>query len=67
MWMGRWSKELSVMYDCYYELFGVEPDCYGQIDYDGISYNDFKRCLKKSILTNIEFPESIKRTVKGFR
>lgn len=55
------------MYDSYYELFGLEPDCYEQIDYDALSYNDFVLCLKTSIVKGSAFPESVRKMVFGFR
>lgn len=67
MWLGRWSKELSMLYEGYLEVFDREPDCYEEIDYDGISYNDFVKCLKKSVVQCIPFPDSVERTIRGFK
>lgn len=50
MWNGRWSKELSVLYDKYYEIFSEEPDCDCDINFDNISYNGYVQELRKSIL-----------------
>lgn len=57
MWNGRWSAELDALYDKYYILFGIEPDCDTDFDFDDISYNEFVRKLRRSILTRkpIEF------------
>lgn len=54
MWNGRWSRELSVLYDKYYEIFAQEPDCGCDIDFDDISYNEYVQELKKSILLKRE-------------
>lgn len=51
MWLGKWTKELSALYDLYWELFDIEPDCYDTVDYDNISYNQFVRLVKQCILT----------------
>lgn len=55
MWNGKWSKELSLLYDNYYELFGCEPDCdleeNSGISFDSVSYNDFKGRIMRSIIT----------------
>ena len=50
MWNGRWSKELDTLYDKYYILFGIEPDCEPGFDPDNISYNEYIRKLRRSIL-----------------
>ncbi len=51
MWNGRWGKELDILYDIYYNIFGIEPDCDTDADFDAISYNQFKDLIKKSIVT----------------
>lgn len=55
MWTGKWSRELSLLYDNYYDLFGIEPDCdleyTSEVDYDSISYNDFKGKILRSVTT----------------
>ncbi len=55
MWSGKWSSEFSLLYDNYYDLFGIEPDCdlenNANIDFDSISYNDFKQKIIHSITT----------------
>lgn len=50
MWNGRWSKELDVLYDQYYILFGIEPDCGMDFNFDDISYSEYVRRLRRSIL-----------------
>ena len=62
MWTGKWSRELSVLYDDYYDLFEIEPDCdleaASGIDFDTISYNDFKARVIRSIITRQYFSTS---------
>lgn len=50
MWNGRWSRELDALYDKYYILFGMEPDCGTDFDFDDISYNEYVRKIRRSIL-----------------
>ncbi len=53
MWNGKWNKELNLLYETYFDLFESEPDCdleeTAQIDFDSISYNDFKNKIVRSI------------------
>lgn len=50
MWNGRWSRELDSLYDIYYSFFGIEPDCETGISFDDLSYNEFVKLIKKSIM-----------------
>lgn len=50
MWNGRWSRELDVLYEKYYALFGTEPDCETDFDFDSISYREYVQKLRRSIL-----------------
>ena len=52
MWNGRWSKELDRLCGLYTERFGVEPDSQENIDFDKISYHDFKNAIVKSLALN---------------
>lgn len=53
MWNGKWSSELSSLYDIYYDLFETEPDCDFEnncgTDFDSVSYNEFKQKIIRSI------------------
>lgn len=49
MWNGRWSKELSLLYDLYIDMFGVEPDCDTDMDFDKISYNEWCMMIKRHL------------------
>lgn len=53
MWNGRWSRELDSLYEMYYDLFETEPDCdleeTEDIDYDRISYREFRDRIMRSI------------------
>lgn len=55
MWNGRWSRELDSLYEMYISLFGTEPDCdledMAGIDFDAVSYQDFKKKIVRSITT----------------
>lgn len=55
MWNGKWNKELKLLYEAYFDLFGSEPDCdleeTTQVDFDSVSYNDFKNKIIRSIST----------------
>lgn len=55
MWNGKWNKELRLLYDAYLDMFNSEPDCdledTTQINFDSISYNDFKNKIIRSITT----------------
>lgn len=62
MWMGKWNREISKLYDDYYDMFGIEPDCYDEIDYDDLSYKCFVKLIKKSVLSEYEIPEAIRRS-----
>lgn len=31
MWTGKWTEELSKLYDEYYSKFGCEPDWYDEV------------------------------------
>lgn len=68
MWLGRWSKELSLLYDYYYEQQGIEPDCDEKIDYDDICYNDFVKAIKASVISGSSFSNELKklRHMRGY-
>lgn len=55
MWNGRWSRELDSLYEMYYDLFNIEPDCDLEvltgIDFDAVSYQDFKKKIIRSVTT----------------
>ncbi len=51
MWNGRWSNELDRLCGLYADRFGEEPDCI-DIDFDKISYQDFKNAIVKSLVYN---------------
>lgn len=57
MWNAKRTKELSDLYDQYYQQFHCEPDWYDEISYDQISYAEFVSLIKKAIKTNQEFPD----------
>lgn len=50
MWNGRWSRELDSLYDIYISMFGIEPDCETDIDFDDLSYNNYVALIKKHLM-----------------
>ena len=59
MWNGKRTKELSDLYDQYYQKFHCEPDWYDEILYDQISYDEFVSFIKTAIETDQEFPDVV--------
>lgn len=57
MWHGKMTKELETLYDSYYEIFGVEPDGYMDVDYGQADYDDYVRDIKMAIKKKMELPE----------
>lgn len=53
MWNGKWNKELDTLYELYYNIFEIEPDCDMDIDidFDTVSYNTFRDAIKRSIIS----------------
>lgn len=51
MWNGRWSKELNALYEVYIDFFGTEPDLDTEVDFDTISYIQFRDAIIKSLIS----------------
>lgn len=60
MWYGEMTQELDTLYDEYYDIFGVEPDGYMELEYGKNSYKDYVSDLKKAIKEKKELPEIAK-------
>lgn len=59
MWTGKWTEELSKLYDEYFSKFGCEPDWYDEVRYQIIPYDDYVEYIKKAIESGEEFPDVI--------
>lgn len=63
MYYGKMTEELDELYDAYYALFGVEPDCHEELEYDDSEedYKDYvediKRALKEKKILPYFYPE----------
>lgn len=42
MYHGKMTKELDVLYDQYYDRFGVDPDFHMELDYSDRTEEDYK-------------------------
>ncbi len=60
MWNGRWTKELDLLCGLYTARFGEEPDCTENVDFDTISYYQFKDAVIRSLALNtpVDFTKS---------
>lgn len=54
------TQELEVLYDSYYDIFGIDPDGYMELEYGKNSYKDYVSDLKKAIKEKKELPEIAK-------
>lgn len=57
MWNGRWGRELDALSGMYCEVFGEEPDCDPDMDFDNVSYNAFRDGIRKSIVLRVPLKE----------
>ena len=51
------TKELENLYEQYYEVFGVEPDGYQEVEYGPREYNDYVNDIKIAISSKKELPD----------
>jgi len=54
------TQELDTLYDEYYDIFGVEPDGYMELEYGKSSYKEYVSDIKKAIKEKKELPEVAK-------
>ena len=60
MWYGQMTQELDTLYDEYYDIFGVEPDGYMELEYGKSSYKEYVSDIKKAIKEKKELPKIAK-------
>ena len=56
MYNGKMTEELKKLYSEYYNIFGVEPNCYEEIEY-GDDYEGFLNDVKLAIKEKKELPD----------
>lgn len=60
MWSGKFTEELSVLYQKYVALFrGAAPDEYDELCYDAMTYEEFVGYIKECLERNEEMPEVV--------
>ncbi|MEG0961897.1 MAG: hypothetical protein RR139_05905 [Lachnospiraceae bacterium] len=59
MWYGKMTGELEILYDEYYNLFGVDPDGYQEVEYGQTDYNHYVKDIKTSIKEKKKLPNVI--------
>lgn len=53
------TGELEILYDEYYNLFGVDPDGYQEVEYGQTDYNHYVKDIKTSIKEKKKLPNVI--------
>ena len=60
MWNGLVTEELLNLFRQYAQQnYGVEPDCYEDIDYDDITYDEFVAFIRECLRTEKEIPDVV--------
>lgn len=64
MWEGKWTEELSQLYDQYNAQHpGVEPclypDSYAEILYSAMTYEEFVGYIRECLRTGKEIPDVV--------
>lgn len=60
MWEGKWTDELSRLYDQYEAQHdGAYPDEYAEILYSAMSYEEFVGYIKECLRTGKSIPDVV--------
>ena len=60
MWEGKWTEELSQLYDQYNAQHpGVEPEDYEEILYSAMTYEEFVGYIRECLRTGKEIPDVV--------
>ncbi len=60
MWEGKWTDELSQLYDQYKEMIpNSYPDEYEEILYRAMTYEEFVEYIRECLRTGKEIPDVV--------
>lgn len=57
MYYGKVTDELKKLYYEYYDMFGDTPDCYEELEYGDVDYDDYVADIKKALKEHKELPD----------
>lgn len=59
MWEGKTTEELITASKAYGDMFNMSPECYENVDYDDLSYDEFFALINRSLELKTELPVTI--------
>lgn len=60
MWKGKVTEELIKLHNQYLKKYGMEPDEFAEIFYDGMSYDEYVGYIKECLEKDLEIPDVVK-------